>query len=181
MQADLLEKILELPIKSDVLTQPFLDFIAQKYALSHNGFHGIDHWLRVLINGRHLTKQTGADLKVVEYFALIHDVMRHDEDRDINHGNRSADLVLALDGDWLHLSSDQLGQLEEACRYHSMGILTRDVTIQTCWDAARLDLVRVGTKPNPTYLGTAAARNQEFMADAFNRSKMKFYNHPYIS
>jgi uncharacterized protein len=59
--------------------------------------------------------------------------------------------------------------------------LTRDVTIQTCWDADRLDLGRVGTKPNPTYLGTAAARNQEFMADAVKRSKMKFYNQPYKS
>jgi len=179
MQADLLEKTIELPIKSDVLTQPFMDFLAHKYALSHNGVHGIDHWFRVLINGRQLAKQTGADLKVVEYFALIHDVMRHDEDRDLNHGNRSADLVFVLDGDWLHLSSDQLGQLEEACRYHSMGRLTRDVTIQTCWDADRLDLGRVGIKPNPTYLGTAAARDQETIARAFARSKMRFHSQPY--
>ena len=181
MQANLLEKTLELPIKSDILTQPFLDFLAHKYALSHNGVHGIDHWLRVLINGRQLAQQTGADLKVVEYFALIHDVMRHDEDRDLNHGNRSADLVLVLDGDLLHLSSDQLGQLEEACRYHSMGRLTRDVTIQTCWDADRLDLGRVGIKPNPTYLGTASARNHDFIASAYARSHMNFYNEPYKS
>jgi len=179
MQADLLEKILELPIKSDVLTQPFLDFLAQKYPLSHNGFHGIDHWLRVLINGRHLAKQTGADLKVVEYFALIHDVMRHDEDRDINHGNRSADLVLALDGDWLHLSSDQLGQLEEACRYHSMGRLTRDVTIQSCRDADRLDLGRVGIRPNSTYLGTRIARDPEFLEAAYQRSKQRFVDYSF--
>lgn len=179
MQADLLEKTLELPIKSDILTQPFLDFLAHKYALSHNGVHGIDHWFRVLLNGRQLAEQTGADLKVVEYFALIHDVMRHDEDRDLNHGNRSADLVLALDGDWLHLSSDQLGQLEEACRYHSMGRLTRDVTIQTCWDSDRLDLGRVGIKPNRTYLGTAPARNQDFIMSAYARSKMSFHNHLY--
>ena len=44
MQADLLEKTLELPIKSNVLTQPFLDFLAHKYELSHNGLHGLDHW-----------------------------------------------------------------------------------------------------------------------------------------
>ena len=181
MQADLLEKKLELPIKSAILTQPFVDFLAQKYALSHNGVHGIDHWFRVLINGRQLAERTGADLKVVEYFALLHDVMRHDEDRDLNHGNRSADLVLSLYGDWLHLSSDQLGQLEEACRYHSMGRLTRDVTIQTCWDSDRLDLGRVGIKPNPTYLGTAAARNHDFIKRAYARSHMRFYSEPYAS
>ena len=179
MQSDLLESLLERPIKSDVVTQPFFDFLANKYALNHNGFHGIDHWLRVLINGRQLASETGADLKVVEYFALIHDVMRQDEDRDINHGNRSANLVLALDGDWLHLSSTQLGQLEEACRYHSMGRLTRDVTIQTCWDADRLDLGRVGIKPNSTYLGTAAARNHDFMKRAYARSHMRFHSEPY--
>ena len=174
MREGLLEKTIEFPTKSDVVTQPFVDFLAHKYALNHKGFHGIEHWFRVLINGRQLAKQTGADLNVVEYFALLHDVMRHDEGRDINHGNRSADLVLALEGDWLHLSSDQLGQLEEACRYHSMGRLTRDVTIQTCWDADRLDLGRVGIKPNPTYLGTAAARDHSFIASTYARSKMKF-------
>ena len=60
-----------------------------------------------------------------------------------------------------------------------MGRLTRDVTIQTCWNADRLDLGRVGIKPNPTYLGTAAARDQETIARAFARSKMRFLSQPY--
>ena len=60
----------------------------------------------------------GADIEVVEHFALLHDVMREDEDTDIQHGNRAADFVKLIAGDWIHLDSDQLGQLVEACRYH---------------------------------------------------------------
>ena len=37
--------------------------------------------------------------------------------------------------------------LEEACRLHTNGQREADVTIQTCWDADRLDLLRVGTHP----------------------------------
>jgi uncharacterized protein len=33
-----------------------------------------------------------------------------------------------------------------------------DVTVQTCWDADRLALGRVGITPHPSRLGTEAAR-----------------------
>ena len=52
MLLDLLDRTLELPLKSKIVTQPYVDFIAHQYRLSHNGFHGIEHWLRVLMNGR---------------------------------------------------------------------------------------------------------------------------------
>ena len=134
--------------------------------------HGIEHWLRVLINGRLIAAQSGADIEVVEHFALLHDVQRQDEYRDIQHGNRAADFAASLLGDWIHLNSTQMYQLTEACRYHSMGRLSKDVTIQSCWDADRLDLGRVGEKPNPTYLGNKAARDNGFIKEALHRSKI---------
>ena len=39
-------------------------------------------------------------------------------------------------------------QLTEACRDHSMGRLSRDLTIQVCWDADRLDLGRLDKGQN---------------------------------
>ena len=144
MLLDLLDRTLELPSKSKVVTQPYLDFLTHQYKLSHNGMHGIEHWLRVLINGRLITAQNGADIEVVEHFSLLHDVQRQDEYGDIQHGGRAADFAASLMGDWVHLNSTQMYQLSEACRYHSMGRLSKDVAIQTCWDADRLDLGRVG-------------------------------------
>ena len=99
---DLLDRTLELPLKSKIVTQPYVDFLAHQYRLSHNGFHGIEHWLRVLINGRLIAAEVGADIEVVEHFALLHDVMREDENTDFQHGNRAADFVKLIAGDWIH-------------------------------------------------------------------------------
>ena len=79
---DLFDRTLELPFKSKIVTQPYVDFLAHQYKLSHNGHHGIEHWLRVLINGRLIAQKTGADVEVIEHFALLHDVMREDEQLD---------------------------------------------------------------------------------------------------
>ena len=45
-----------------------------------------------------------------------------------------------------------------------------DITVQTCWDADRLDLGRVGIRPDPRRLCTAAARNPRMIEAAFARS-----------
>ena len=83
MLLDLFEKTLKLPLKSKVVTQPYVDFLASQYQLNHNGCHGIEHWFRVIINGRLIAAEVGADIEVVEHFALLHDVMRKDEKLDI--------------------------------------------------------------------------------------------------
>ena len=41
---------------------------------------------------------------------------------------------------------------------HTMGYVHDDPTIRVCWDADRLDLPRVGTRTDPEYLGTRAAK-----------------------
>ena len=45
-----------------------------------------------------------------------------------------------------------------------------DATVLTCWDADRLDLGRVGIRPDPKYLCTPAARDPEMLASAYLRS-----------
>ena len=69
MPVDLLERTLQLPAKSKIITQPYVDFLTHQYQLSHNGAHGIEHWFRVLMNGRLIAAQTGADIEVIEHFA----------------------------------------------------------------------------------------------------------------
>ena len=78
------------------------------------------------------------------------------------------------------LDEHQLYLLTEACKYHSAGRIIPNVTIQTCWDADRLDLGRVGVKPKAAYLGTPLARDQKFLEQAYARSKMCFVKEGFL-
>ena len=164
---------LEFPEPSLVVTQDYIDFLAKNFRLSHNGHHGLEHWLRVLINGRLLANENGADIQVVEHFALVHDISRISENHDAHHGEQAAKFINSF-SKWLKLDERQLYLLTEACRYHSAGRIIPNVTIQTCWDADRLDLGRVGIKPKAAYLGAPLARDQKFLEEAYSRSKMCF-------
>ena len=132
--------------------------LVDTHPLGHDGFHGKDHWLRVLRNGRELAAHTGANLRVVELFALIHDSQREHEGNDPEHGHRAAEYVRTLQGTWFNLSNEELELLVYACRYHSDGFIEADLTVQVCWDADRLDLGRVGIRPDARYLCTEYAR-----------------------
>jgi uncharacterized protein len=107
---------------------------------------------------------------VVELFAVVHDARRKNEGFDPEHGVRAAALARALLSPEAQLDSSRLQLLEEACRDHSRGLRDGDVTLQTCWDADRLDLLRAGTLPLPQLLCTEAARDPVVIAWANNRS-----------
>jgi len=169
-----LKRTLKFPQPSPIVQQNYVDFLADSFQLSHNGHHGLEHWMRVLINGRLLAEENGADVEVIEHFALIHDVMRESEDLDLYHGSRAADFIKSIAGTWIRLDDQQLRKLMNACRYHSVGRLDPDTTIQTCWDADRLDLGRVGKHPKKTYLGSRLARDENFMKMAYERSVTRF-------
>ena len=64
--------------------------------------------------------------------------------------------------------------LYEACARHTDGLTDGDVTIQTCWDADRLDLGRVGKTPNPRRLCTAAAIRPDILKWADGRGAFAF-------
>ncbi len=151
-----------------------IDTILTQYPLSLTGVHGPLHWARVQENGLHLAALTGADPHVVELFAILHDSRRLTEGEDYEHGQAAADFALSLRGTHLHLSDDRFALLHDACAHHTDGQTEADITVQTCWDADRLDLGRVGITPDPLKLCTTAARDADLIAWASRRAWDEF-------
>ncbi len=118
--------------------------ILKDYALPWDGIHGVSHWARVLENGLRVTKLTGAKVEVVLLFAVFHDACRVNEATDPDHGRRGADLAAKMRGSLFDLPDLEFQLLYDACAGHTDGRTQADITIQTCWDADRLDLGRVG-------------------------------------
>jgi uncharacterized protein len=148
-----------------------LNEILAGYRLKVGGTHGINHWSRVLANGRRLTPLTGADPVVVDLFAIFHDSRRENEGRDPGHGARGGKLAQQFRRQGLiDLTHVQLELLVYACAHHTSGKTEADVTVQTCWDADRLDLGRVGITPDPAKLCTDAARDPDMIAWADKRA-----------
>ena len=142
-----------------------LQRILQEYVLPLDGCHGIIHWARVHENGLKVAEVSGADMEVVKLFALFHDSRRINESRDEGHGYRGGELAKSLRGELVHLDNARFELLYEACRLHTDGLTTTDVTLGTCWDADRLDLGRVGSKPDADFLSTEAGRKLIRWAD----------------
>ncbi len=134
-----------------------LSAILSQYSLTKTGAHGVLHWARVMENGRRIAESNGADLEVVELFALFHDSRRVNESIDRGHGLRGGDFAHSLRGSLVHLDDARFDLLHEACRLHTDGLTESDPTIQACWDADRLDLGRVGILPRRHLLCTDAA------------------------
>ena len=152
--------------------EPALASIGRAYILEPLGLHGLSHWGRVLENGLRLAKTTGADITVVTLFAIFHDARRRNEGIDPGHGQRGAELASRFfsTGEIEGVTQDQLALLEKACRLHTKGLRDADITIQTCWDADRLDLARAGITPSPDRLCTQPARRNELIEWASARS-----------
>jgi len=142
-----------------ILTPQLVSRILDGYALPMRGVHGITHWARVLENGRRLAELTGADVRVVELFSIFHDSRRHNEAVDHGHGQRGAQLARELFGEAFQIDTAAFALLEQACNEHTAGLTSADSTVQVCWDADRLDLLRVGIQPRPRLLCTDAARD----------------------
>lgn len=132
MLVDLLEQTLNLPIQSEIITQPYVDFLAHQYELRHNGALRVEHWVRTLINGRILVEKTETHIVAVEHFAVLHDTKGQDEYRDIEHEAKAAECAKGLAGDWIHVDQSQMLKLDKAIRFHSMGRLSPDITVQFC-------------------------------------------------
>lgn len=157
------------------MTSPFdrtelLRTIRGQFALDWHGIHGIRHWERVRTNGLRLAEVTGASSVVVELFAYLHDSRRRDDWEDVGHGERAAEYLRTLRGQYFQLSDAELELLAVACERHSDGLMEGDVTVRTCWDADRLDLGRVGVRPDPAYLCTEAARDPALLRWAYDNS-----------
>jgi uncharacterized protein len=146
--------------------------VLESYTLPLAGIHGVVHWARVLENGRRLCSETGADIEVIELFAVLHDCRRLNEHTDPRHGPRAAAFARRMRGRLFELTEAGFQLLHGACAGHTHVRTHRDITIQTCWDADRLDLGRVGITPDPHYLGTEAARRRETIRWADGRATL---------
>jgi len=155
---------------SSIITQRLIEFARSEFRLHWNGIHGVPHWSRVRHNGLLLAQRTGANARVVEYFAFIHDLGRKNDHHDPEHGLRAAAIAERIAGDLIDVSAEELDLLAEACCGHSDGHLIADVTVMTCWDADRLDLGRVGIRPDPMRLCNEAASDAELLSEAYKRS-----------
>ena len=147
-----------------------LKTVLEDYALPVNGDHGVAHWARVLENGLRLSKETDANIEVVQLFAVLHDSRRQNEVTDPDHGPRAAEFAMALRGSIFDLGDHEFRLLHKACHGHTHERTHPDVTIQTCWDSDRLDLGRVGITPHPTRLCTTFAKRPETIKWADGRA-----------
>jgi len=119
--------------------------------------HGVGHWQVVERNGHHLSQFNNADKEVISYFAYLHDCMRENEGEDPEHGLRGATFA-EEHRDSILLNDHQFSLLIDACKNHTYGKHTDCVTINTCWDADRLDIGRVGIDVNADYLASKEAK-----------------------
>lgn len=116
--------------------------------------HGMPHWERVERNGLLLATEE-VNTTVVRLFAYLHDKWRVDNWEDLEHGKRASENILKLRGTLLAgLKDEEFEQLRKACELHTVCHRTGDITIDTCFDADRLDLPRVGILPRPSKMAT---------------------------
>ena len=117
--------------------------------------HGIEHWHQVEYNGMLLAKKTGADMDVVRLFAIFHDARRFDDTYDREHGARGAEFAkLCREEKRFEIDDERFELLYKACALHTIQPRTGIVTVDTCFDADRLDLGRVGFPLNPEKMAT---------------------------
>jgi len=144
------------PIVDDDLVR---DVLSRKH-LQDFSIHGLRHWQNVERNGLYLAQREGGDLSIVSLFALFHDSQRVNEYEDPEHGERGALLAQSLfHVGRLKISQEQLDILLYACTHHTSQIIHGEVTTRCCWDADRLDLIRIGISPDPEMLNTKSAKS----------------------
>lgn len=155
---------------SGIISGDLVRAIKDQFQINWKGIHGLSHLSRVWENGIHLAEATGANKKVVQLFAVFHDSRRLNECCDPEHGPRGALLAESWRGKYYDLNDEEFDLLFTACSLHTMARTHVDTTIQTCFDADRLDLGRIGKTPDPKLLCTEAAKDTKTIEWATQRS-----------
>ena len=96
-----------------MVSEQLIKTILREYSLPLDGVHGPAHWARVLDNGVRLARLTGADVEVVELFAVPHDCRRGNEYRDRGHGRRAAEFARRLRESVLDLDARRFEILQD--------------------------------------------------------------------
>jgi uncharacterized protein len=141
-----------------LITSHFVHAIRSEFRLNWRGIHGVAHWARVRTNGLTIAAANGANKRIVEYFAFLHDACRQSDGRDHGHGQRAALFARSIRSNLIKLENDEFDLLVAALEGHTFGQAHENLTICTCWDADRLDLTRIGITPDPARLCTEVGR-----------------------
>lgn len=151
-------------------------FCANRWPKTLGTTHGVEHWDRVAKFGEILFTE-GADKDVIKAFAYLHDSERKDNGEDIAHGIRASILVDAIrDTELFFLSDSQIKKLKRACELHTIEHRTGDNTIDICFDADRMDLLRVGIKPVPDKMATEKGAELVSRPDFLDFYALFYYN-----
>jgi uncharacterized protein len=133
----------------------------------HSHLHGPGHWKCVTRTAQRLLAETpAADPLIPFLFGLLHDCKREDDGHDPEHGPRAPAVADTLNGSLFHLPDDRMVLHTMAIRHHTDPLTSPDPTVGLCWDADRLNLCRLGIRPNPKYLSTPAAKRPAQIAAA---------------
>ena len=125
------------------------------------GIHGVGHWRQVERTGVMLAERSGLGeegVLVARLLAVLHDSQRVNDGWDEGHGARGAVYAREVRGKLFAVEDRLFEKLERACAGHELGKVTGDLLIGMCWDADRLDLVRIGVLPDPALMSTPAGK-----------------------
>lgn len=171
IEVDLMAKGYKVNTCVDIPNLPEIITWAEEH-FAASDIHDISHWKRVAVNGKLLCEcferrtpwftrkfKEKPNLRVITLFAFLHDSHRVDDGCDMEHGPRAAKAISEIRNTLLsYLSDKEFWQLQEAIKYHTSATSHPDVTVATCFDADRLDLVRIGIQPNPQYMATPCGK-----------------------
>ena len=139
-------------------------------------FHGPAHWARVNHFGQELARLNGLPLdakQCVSVFAWVHDLARTDDGGGNQHAIEGAsyfDVVRPVV--FPNLKKNQVEIVQTAIFFHSDGMPAESAyyrglfdhldgdeneiitTVGCCWDADRLDLIRLGIQPQAQSMST---------------------------
>ena len=132
--------------------------VSENKSSASSAIHGLTHWRHVFENGLIIAKETGANIELVELFALFHDSCRLNDGEDYDHGRRAAELVASIRAAFTDLTDDLFQFLIEALRDHTHVKKTDNIHVAACWDSDRLDLDRVFITPEEEYMNTETGR-----------------------
>ena len=133
--------------------------------LEDGSIHGISHWRRVEKLGLTIAEENGADQEVVSLFAYLHDARRESDDDDPDHGKRAVVLLAELfEEGVIKINKLQYEKLARALGAHNItDAQSDDITVQTCWDADRLDFWRSNIEPNPELMFTDFGKSEKMI------------------
>tara|TARA_B100000749_G_scaffold279467_1_gene272292 strand:+ start:3328 stop:3921 length:594 start_codon:yes stop_codon:yes gene_type:complete len=164
IQPEDIYKIVPQQVIFDVLKQYRFDLMESEHAMLH--------WGRVIENGFWLAEKNGANKNVIIAFGIFHDCRRENEFDDPEHGPRGGEFLHSF-ADKINMTKGELSKAVEACKGHTHILHTDDIDIATCWDADRLDLMRVGIFPELKYLNNTSLIDDKVL---FDRSQPAIFN-----